>query len=203
MIIEDSSNVPYTYKGIARHLSASTPPARPSSIRRCSCPISRRHTKHLGLVPTLSVTRIPAVPAGAAGQLARPCHRRPHRLELRHRQQRRRGAELRPRQAAAARRALRRRRRIRRRGDAAVGGVGGGRGGARSRHQPMFADGSKVHPINHEGKYFKVPRAAQRAALAAGPRADRARPAARRAARSSPRAGPTRSSPRAAAASRR
>ena len=24
------------------------------------------------------------------------------------------------------------------------------------RDTPMFADGSKVHPINHDGKYFKV-----------------------------------------------
>ena len=40
------------------------------------------------------------------------------------------------------------------------------------REIPMFADGSKVHPIHHEGKYFKVPGPAQCAAFAAGPRAD-------------------------------
>ena len=40
------------------------------------------------------------------------------------------------------------------------------------RETPMFADGSKVHAINHEGKYFKLPRPAERAALAARPRAD-------------------------------
>ena len=69
------------------------------------------------------------------------------------------------------------------------------------RDKPMFADGSKVHPIHHEGKYFKVPRADQCAALAAGPRADL--PGRRLAARpaTSPRAGPTPSSPKAAAAS--
>ena len=69
------------------------------------------------------------------------------------------------------------------------------------RDKPMFADGSKVHPVNHEGKYFQMPRAAERAALAAGPRADL--PGRRLAARAGlrRRAGPTRSSPKAAAAS--
>ena len=134
MIIEDSSNVPYTYKGshdTYLQYAASTPKLDPAVL----VPYLAQATKHLGLVPTLSVTRISAVPAGAAGQLARSRHRRPHRLELRHRQQRRRGAELRPRQAPAARRALRRRRRVRRRGDAAVGGLGARRGRARPRER--------------------------------------------------------------------
>ena len=40
------------------------------------------------------------------------------------------------------------------------------------RETPMFADGSKVHAVNHDGQIFPLPRAAQRAALAARPAAD-------------------------------
>ena len=69
------------------------------------------------------------------------------------------------------------------------------------RDKPMFADGSKVHPIHHEGKYFRcrgpinAPRSPQGRVpicqAGGSPRGQR-----------SPRAGPTPSSPRAAAASR-
>ena len=200
MIIEDSSNVPYTYQGIARHLPASTPPARPSSIPPCWCPISRRRRKHLGLVPTLSVSEYPPYLLarlvnsldhvtegrigwncvtgsndGAAQNYGHDKHR-PHdeRYDVADE-----FADVVTRLWEAWE------------PDAVV----------LDREIPMFADGTKVHPIHHEGKYFKVPRAAQRAALAAGPRADL--PGRRLAARpgASPRAGPTPSSPTAAAAS--
>ena len=74
--------------------TCNTPPARPSSIPPCWCPISRRRPRPGARADALD-QRIPAVPAGAAGQLARSRDRGPDRLELRHQQQRRRGAELR------------------------------------------------------------------------------------------------------------
>ena len=199
IIIEDSSNVPYTYKGshdtylqVCRQ-RAQARSRRAGALSRAGDQAPRSRADAVGV-------GISAVPAGAAGQLARSRHRRPHRLELRHRQQRRRGAELRPRQAPAARRALRHRRRVRRRRHPAVGGVGARRRRARPRQADVRRrqQGPSDQP---RGQVLPLPRADQRAALAAGPRADlpgrrlAARPAA------SPRAGPTRSSPRAAAAS--
>ena len=56
--------------------------------------------------------------------------------------------------------------------------------------------------VTPRGPVFPLPRPAERAALAAGPRCRSARPAVPRAASNSPRAGPTRSSPMPAAASR-
>ncbi len=40
------------------------------------------------------------------------------------------------------------------------------------RETPMFADGSKVHAVNHDGKYFKCRGPLNAPALAAGPAAD-------------------------------
>jgi alkanesulfonate monooxygenase SsuD/methylene tetrahydromethanopterin reductase-like flavin-dependent oxidoreductase (luciferase family) len=57
IIIEDSSNVPYTYKG-SHDTSCNMPRARPSSIPPCWCHLAQA-TKHLGLVPTLSVSEYP------------------------------------------------------------------------------------------------------------------------------------------------
>ena len=168
--------------GLARHLPASTPPARPSSIRPCWCPISRRRPRRSGIVPTLSVVGISALPAGAAGQLARPHDRGPHRLELRDRQQRRRGAELRPRQAPAARRALRRGRRVRRRRDEALGGVGARRRRARSREADVRRRQRRsIRSITRASTSRCADRSTRRARRRAGCRS--ARPAARRAAR--------------------
>ena len=89
LIIEDSSNLPYTYQGshdTYLRYGASTPKLDPAVL----VPYLAQATKHLGLVPTLSVTEYPPFLAGAAGELAGSRHGRPRRLELRHRQQRRR-----------------------------------------------------------------------------------------------------------------
>ena len=58
MIIEDSSNLPYTYQGshdTYLKYAASTPKLDPAVL----VPYLAAHTKHLGLVPTLSVTEYP------------------------------------------------------------------------------------------------------------------------------------------------
>ena len=86
MIIEDSSNVPYTYKGSHDTYLQVRRQRRPSSIRPCWCPISRRRRRPRAWCRRCR-SAISAVPAGAAGQHARPRDRRPDRLELRHRQQ--------------------------------------------------------------------------------------------------------------------
>ncbi len=115
--------VPYTYKGshdTYLQYAASTPKLDPAVL----VPWLAQHTKHLGLVPTLSVTEYPPYLLARLGELARSRHRGPHRLELRDGQQRRRRAELRTRQASAARRALRCGRRVRRCGDAPLGSLG-------------------------------------------------------------------------------
>src|ERR1700722_9131099 len=58
LIIEDSSNVPYTYQGshdvYLRH-AAATPKLDPAVL----VPYLAQATKHLGLVPTLSTTEYP------------------------------------------------------------------------------------------------------------------------------------------------
>ncbi len=58
MIIEDSSNVPYTYQG-SHNSTCSTRRARPSSIRPCWCRYLAMATKTVGIVPTLSVSEYP------------------------------------------------------------------------------------------------------------------------------------------------
>ena len=194
--------MPYTYKGshdTYLKYAASTPKLDPAVLVPYLAPgdqASRPRADPVG-------HRISALPAGAAGQLARSCDRGP------------RSAGTASPAATTARRRTTARDKQRPHDerydvadefadvvtrlweawepDAVV----------LDREKPMFADGSKVHPIHHEGKYFKVPRAAERAALAAGTGADL--PGRRLAARpgNSPRAGPTRSSPKAAAASSR
>ena len=155
MIIEDSSNMPYTYKGSPRHLSAirrvdaQARPGRAGAVSR------RRRPRHLGLVPTLSVTEYPpyllarlvnsldhttegrvgwncvtGCNDGAAQNYGHDKHR-PHdeRYDVADE-----FADIVTRLWEAWE------------PDAVV----------LDRETPMFADGSKVHPINHAGKYFKV-----------------------------------------------
>jgi len=58
MIIEDSSNIPYTYKGshdTYLQYAASTPKLDPAVL----VPYLAAATRHLGLVPTLSVSEYP------------------------------------------------------------------------------------------------------------------------------------------------
>jgi hypothetical protein len=93
MIIEDSSNIPYTYKGshdTYLQYAASTPKLDPAVL----VPYLAAATRNLGLVPTLSVSNIRPT-CWRAGQFARPHDRGTGGLELRHGFERRRGAELR------------------------------------------------------------------------------------------------------------
>ena len=154
MIIEDSSMVPYTYKGshdTYLKYAASTPKLDPAVL----VPWLAQHTKHLGLVPTLSVTEYPPYLLarlvnsldhvtegrigwncvtgsndGAAQNYGRDKHL-PHdeRYDVADE-----FADVVTRLWEAWE------------PDAVV----------LDRETPMFADGAKVHPIHHEGKYFKV-----------------------------------------------
>jgi FMN-dependent oxidoreductase (nitrilotriacetate monooxygenase family) len=154
MIIEDSSMVPYTYKGshdTYLKYAASTPKLDPAVL----VPWLAQHTKHLGLVPTLSVTEYPPYLLarlvnsldhvtegrvgwncvtgsndGAAQNYGRDKHL-PHdeRYDVADE-----FADVVTRLWEAWE------------PDAVV----------LDRETPMFADGAKVHPINHDGKYFKV-----------------------------------------------
>src|SRR6266542_2701959 len=111
IIIEDSSNVPYTYKDshdTYLQYAASAPKLDPAVL----VPYLAQATKHLGLVPTLSVSEYPPY------LLARLVNSLDHVVT-------RLWEAWEP--------------------DAVV----------LDRAKPMFADGSKVHPINHEGKYFR------------------------------------------------
>ena len=153
MIIEDSSNVPYTYKGshdTYLQYAATTPKLDPAVL----VPYLAQATKHLGLVPTLSVTEYPPYLLarlvnsldhvtegrigwncvtgsndGAAQNYGHDKHR-PHdeRYDVADE-----FADVVTRLWEAWE------------PDAVV----------LDREKPMFADGSKVHPIHHEGKYFR------------------------------------------------
>jgi len=154
MIIEDSSNIPYTYKGshdTYLQYAASTPKLDPAVL----VPYLGMATKHLGLVPTLSVSEYPPYLLarlvnsldhttegrvgwncvtgsndGAAQNYGRDKHR-PHdeRYDVADE-----FADVVTRLWEAWE------------PDAVV----------LDRETPMFADGRKVHALNHEGKYFKV-----------------------------------------------
>jgi len=123
MIIEDSSNVPYTYKGshdTYLQYAASAPKLDPAVL----VPYLAQATKNLGIVPTLSVSEYPPY------LMARLVNSLDHVTEGRVGWNCVTGSNdgaaqnLRPRQAHAARRALRHRRRVRRCRDPPVGGVG-------------------------------------------------------------------------------
>ena len=153
IIIEDSSNVPYTYKGshdTYLQYAASAPKLDPAVL----VPYLAQATKHLGLVPTLSVSEYPPYLLarlvnsldhvtegrigwncvtgsndGAAQNYGRDKHL-PHdeRYDIADE-----FADIVTRLWEAWE------------PDAVV----------LDRDKPMFADGSKVHPIHHEGKYFR------------------------------------------------
>ena len=154
MIIEDSSMVPYTYKGthdVYLKYAASTPKLDPAVL----VPYLAQQTKHLGLVPTLSTSEYPpyllarlvnTLDHVTEGRIGWNCvtgsndgaaenyghvGQRPHdeRYDVADE-----FADVVTRLWEAWE------------PDAVV----------LDRERPMFADGSKVHPINHEGKYFKV-----------------------------------------------
>src|SRR3984893_12983315 len=153
MIIEDSSNVPYTYQGshdAYLKYAASAPKLDPAVL----VPYLAQATKHLGIVPTLSVSEYPPYLLarlvnsldhvtegrvgwncvtgsndGAAQNYGRDKHY-PHdeRYDIADE-----FADVVTKLWEAWE------------PDAVV----------LDREIPMFADGSKVHPIHHEGKYFK------------------------------------------------
>jgi len=153
MIIEDSSNVPYTYKGshdTYLKYGASAPKLDPAVL----VPWLAQQTKHLGLVPTLSVTEYPpfllarlvnSLDHVTEGRIGWNCvtgsndggaqnygrdKQYPHdeRYDVADE-----FADLVTRLWEAWE------------PDAVV----------LDREVPMFADGSKVHPIHHDGKYFR------------------------------------------------
>ena len=153
MIIEDSSNVPYTYKGshdTYLKYGASAPKLDPAVL----VPWLAQQTKHLGLVPTLSVTEYPpfllarlvnSLDHVTEGRIGWNCvtgsndggaqnygrdKQYPHdeRYDVADE-----FADLVTRLWEAWE------------PDAVV----------LDREAPLFADGSKVHPIHHEGKYFR------------------------------------------------
>ncbi len=154
MIIEDSSMVPYTYKGshdTYLKYAASTPKLDPAVL----VPWLAQHTKHLGLVPTLSVTEYPpyllarlvnSLDHVTEGRVGWNCvtgsndgaaQNYGHDKHLPHDERYDVADEFsdvvtRLWEAWEP--------------DAVV----------LDRETPMFADGAKVHPIHHEGKYFKV-----------------------------------------------
>ena len=153
LIIEDSSNVPYTYQGAHDtylKYAASTPKLDPAVL----VPYLAQATEHLGIVPTLSVSEYPPYLLarlvnsldhvtegrigwncvtgsndGAAQNYGRDKHY-PHdeRYDIADE-----FADVVTRLWEAWE------------PDAVV----------LDRDAPMFADGTKVHPIHHEGKYFK------------------------------------------------
>ena len=154
MIIEDSSMVPYTYKGthdVYLKYAASTPKLDPAVL----APYLAQVTKHIGLVPTLSTSEYPpylmarlvnSLDHVTEGRIGWNCvtssndaaaenyghvGQRPHdeRYDVADE-----FADVVTRLWEAWE------------PDAVV----------LDRNTPMFADGSKVHPIHHDGKYFKV-----------------------------------------------
>jgi len=154
MIIEDSSMVPYTYKGshdVYLKYAASTPKLDPAVL----VSYLAQATSRLGLVPTLSTSEYPpylmarlvnTLDHVTEGRIGWNCvtgsndgaaenyghvGQRPHdeRYDVADE-----FADVVTRLWEAWE------------PDAVV----------LDRETPMFADGSKVHPINHEGKYFKV-----------------------------------------------
>ena len=166
-ILEDSSAVPYAYQGkmdfYLKHATM-TPKFDPVMVT----PYLIAATKHIGLAPTLTTTFYP--PWLLARSLATLDHysERPHRLEHRHRHVRRGSAELRPRKADRPRPALRHGRRVRRLRKPAVGRLGAGRR-RHGRGEPHLHRSQEGQGRELRGQVLQDARAAQRAALAAGP----------------------------------
>ena len=153
IIIEDSSNVPYTYKGshdTYLQYAASAPKLDPAVL----VPYLAQATKHLGLVPTLSVSEYPpyllarlvnSLDHVTEGRIGWNCvtgsndgaaQNYGHDKHLPHDERYDIADEF----ADVVTRLWEAWE-----PDAVV----------LDRDKPMFADGSKVHPINHEGKYFR------------------------------------------------
>lgn len=154
MIIEDSSNVPYTYKGshdTYLKYAASTPKLDPAVL----VPYLAQQTRHLGLVPTLSVSEYPPY------LLARLVNSLDHTTEGRIGWNCVTGSN----DGAAQNYGHEKHRPHDERYDVAdefcevvtrLWEAWEPDAVVLDRDKPLFADGSKVHAINHEGKYFKV-----------------------------------------------
>ncbi len=154
MIIEDSSNVPYTYKGshdTYLKYAASTPKLDPAVL----VPYLAQATKTVGLVPTLSVSEYPPY------LLARLVNSLDHVTEGRIGWNCVTGSN----DGAAQNYGHEKHRPHDERYDVAdefadvvtrLWEAWEPDAMVIDPTIPMFADGSKVHPINHQGKYFKV-----------------------------------------------
>lgn len=154
MIIEDSSNVPYTYKGshdTYLKYAASTPKLDPAVL----VPYLAQATKTLGLVPTLSVSEYPPY------LLARLINTLDHTTEGRVGWNCVTGSN----DGAAQNYGHERHRPHDERYDVAdefadvvtrLWEAWEPDAVVLDRENHFFADGSKVHPIDHRGKYFKV-----------------------------------------------
>jgi FMN-dependent oxidoreductase (nitrilotriacetate monooxygenase family) len=154
MIIEDSSNVPYTYKGshdTYLQYAASAPKLDPAVL----VPYLAQQTKHVGLVPTLSVSEYPPY------LLARLVNSLDHTTEGRVGWNCVTGSN----DGAAQNYGHDKHRPHDERYDVAdefadvvtrLWEAWEPDAVVLDRETPMFADGSKVHAIHHEGKYFKV-----------------------------------------------
>jgi FMN-dependent oxidoreductase (nitrilotriacetate monooxygenase family) len=154
MIIEDSSMVPYTYKGTHDtylKYAASTPKLDPAVL----VPYLAQATKHLGLVPTLSTSEYPPY------LLARLVNTLDHVTEGRIGW----NCVTSSNDAAAENYGHLGQRPHDERYDVAdeftdvvtrLWEAWEPDAVVLDRNKPMFADGSKVHPIHHDGKYFKV-----------------------------------------------
>jgi FMN-dependent oxidoreductase (nitrilotriacetate monooxygenase family) len=153
MIIEDSSNVPYTYKGTHDtylQYAASAPKLDPAVL----VPYLAQSTTHLGLVPTLSVSEYPPY------LLARLVNSLDHVTEGRIGWNCVTGSN----DGAAQNYGADKHRPHDERYDVAdefadvvtrLWEAWEPDAVVLDREKPMFADGAKVHPINHEGKYFR------------------------------------------------
>ena len=153
MIIEDSSMLPYTYQGShATYLKygASTPKLDPAVL----VPYLAQATKHLGLVPTLSTSEYPPF------LLARLVNTLDHVTEGRMGW----NCVTSSNDGAAQNYGHEAQRPHDERYDVADEFAGlvtklweawEPDAVVLDRDRPMFADGSKVHPVFHEGKYFK------------------------------------------------
>ncbi|CAN5823620.1 NtaA/DmoA family FMN-dependent monooxygenase [soil metagenome] len=154
MIIEDSSNVPYTYKGTHDtylQYGASAPKLDPAVL----VPYLAQATTHLGLVPTLSVSEYPPY------LLARLVNSLDHVTEGRIGWNCVTGSN----DGAAQNYGTDKHRPHDERYDVAdefadvvtrLWEAWEPDAVVLDREIPMFADGAKVHPIHHDGKYFKV-----------------------------------------------
>ncbi len=154
MIIEDSSNVPYTYKGshdTYLKYAASAPKLDPAVL----VPYMAQATKHLGLVPTLSVSEYPPY------LLARLVNTLDHTTEGRVGWNCVTGSN----DGAAQNYGRDKHREHDERYDVAdefadvvtrLWEAWDEDAMVLDPSIPMFADGANVRPINHAGKYFKV-----------------------------------------------